>query len=372
LCIPKGQEEALVEPCKKFMATLRHFTVDAAQSGQLTLRERRRILATEPVEGCVPDEDSEECDLYWQEELGLKSGQHPVLRGDLAANNAFKPDWACEVDDSHSSGPHCVMKCLNDEQCEPGYVCDQENSPAGRCVAGKAPAPECVAALQAFTVRGGESLIVRGSFSGYLHNVVAMGGTCQLLTSPGPGFHPRNVGRIRLRGNNDCPAMPAEYPAVCVDTEFRQTERRNTWDPNDTTCATPSNTIVTDTTARSNVRFENRAMAFHLVDLVTPGDKTCIGDRLGASKTPMPLRPFSVMLPGFSVTLALSGGFAPMAVGDESSEVKFDARFPVTIENGPLGLLWVLDEAETSQSNGAVYHLDPNDPDNGFAVGRIQ
>jgi hypothetical protein len=102
----------------------------------------------------------------------------------------------------------------------------------------------------------------------------------------------------------------------------------------------------------------------HMVDLTTPGDAMCTGDRGGM------LRRFTTMFPGFNIRLDLAGAFVPLAVGDDGSEDEFDAHYPVTIKKGPLGRLWVIDEAEFIRSNGTVYILNPNDPTFGVQVVR--
>src|SRR5690606_29580448 len=93
-------------------------------------------------------------------------------------------EWACRPDPTRAPGPDaCLMVCSEDADCDAGSLCS-----GGLCVSATAPARECAAALQRYQVRVGDSFVLIGDRTGFLHNQVRDPdtGACVLSADPDP------------------------------------------------------------------------------------------------------------------------------------------------------------------------------------------
>ncbi len=103
------------------------------------------------------------------------------------------------------------------------------------------------------------------------------------------------------------------------------------------------------------IRFQNRALRFHLVDPVTSGDAQCIGD-LGGT-----LDPYRTVFPGYQLEFRVTGGLFPMFVNGLS------VAYPIAVVAGPDDGLWVMDQGNVASAKGSVVRLNPAAAAAGFS-----
>jgi hypothetical protein len=342
LCSPMDSAEQLSMACREYLNTRRRYTIDEVHRDRLVLSERRRVLSTTPLTGCV---DAQECN-----EL---HALNPIV--DL------EPSWACEPDpsrdgiddsDPEATRRRCVMTCDTSAEdprggCEAGYVCSKSS---GRCVEGVLPPLECVQSAQRYQVRVGDAFALIGSRTGFLHNIVVdEDGACVEAGEP----NPLAVGRVPL---NPPPCGDGDNPCL---TMVEQVESQPIYiDP--ATCGRPpqgqpQERIVTREAEAIQVR--NPVFTFHLVAPHTTGDAACDGDRLGPDAPP------ATAFPGYRLTFRVVGGYFAGALSMLSSSGNRRLSYPRVIERGPYGDIWILDQGDRSSSiRGQVLWFRPETP----------
>ena len=350
LCVPTDQALALTNACRSVLVSDRIYSIATPTAGALQLSERRRVLRTGPLDGCV---DATECESLAILEQTLGDAGHPV---EQAADppNVDLLSWSCEADPTRAPGvDRCVMTCADDAGCENGFVCS-----AGYCVSGTLPPPECLASLQSYVVRGGESFVAIGSTTGYVHDRIADTTTGECIADPNAS--PLLRGRVRLRPDpcsGDLATDVAPNPCATTVEHFEETA---SFTPSAQSCEAQPSEFGTRTT--DAIRFSNPAFTIHLVDMEQTGDDVCIGDGAGT------LQPFAPLYTGYSIAFGLVSGFRTMFV-DAPSAI---AAFPSRLRLGPDGLLWLLDQGDlttrTGVTQGRVITIDPNAASNQFAA----
>jgi hypothetical protein len=384
LCMPIGLSSSLLSPCRDLLVSNKQFTAVDTFSSHVTLLERRRLLRTGPIDGCV---DDAECTTAAAHEPLLLSPNHPMDDVVVPSDRT----WACVDDPSRAPGPNrCVMTCgevvdaITGEvsQCETGYHC----TGAGFCVEAPLPPTSCVQALQRYDIRAGESFAVVGAVlessrvTGYQHDRIADPDTGACIADPNAS--PLSVGRIPLRAP-DCagdgfadvspnPCMTTIETAVEEEYEVTLIDDPDSADPDDkipacTEVDPPTETVgetqlpVTPMRDVRAIRFRNRVMTLHLIQPDTPGDATCWGDEQGG------LAPFSPVYPGYTMRIRVKGGFVPLFA-------PILAAYPARIVSGPDGNLWVLDQGDTTSgriTRGQIIRVIPSQPEGGFGVDNL-
>jgi len=359
MCLDSTNVDQLSGQCKDVLISRRRYSVVDTFKDRLSLVERRRVLRTTPLEGCT---DDTQCVDYAKVEAGLSSVDHPF-------NRVVTPDsdnWACVADPSRAAGPNtCQMTCGQagpDGEpvgCESGWHCSNNF-----CVEAPLPPAACIKPLQRYGVSVGNALRVLGSSSGYLHNRIADPGTGECVENP--AGNPLLVGRIPLQAP-PClgDGLDDLSPNPCTTT-VNHTEEFVPYEFTGTECPLPldeNGNLITElrTRAVSAIRFRNPGLTFHLVDPVTSGDLECHGDRLG-TRTPFP-----TIYPGFQLTFTVTGGAAPMFVGelrDNGERQRIAVAFPSNIVTVPDGTIWVVDQGDILNINdptrGRVVSIDPS------------
>lgn len=346
LCLPKARVDELAAACRDVLTARRHYTVHEVSAGRLELGERARVLRTTPLDGCVSDA---QCGELAEVDRELARPEHPlVLEGEDTGEGAFT--WSCQPDPTRAPGPdRCVMTCDVDDDCEEGFLCGGD----GTCVAGLVPPPSCELGVQRYQARVGEAFALVGDRTGFLHDRVRDPDTGACVSDPDAS--PLAVGRVPLRpppcdGDGD----PSTGPNPCM-VVIDHAEEFTPFEVSGGVCQARAQELrVRDTEA---VRVENPAFRFHLVDTETTGDAECRNDQAGD------LPPFATVYTGYQIAFEITGAFFPMFVGG------IEAAFPVELEVGPNGRVWVLDQGDaTSSTRGRVFVLDPDDAATGFSV----
>jgi hypothetical protein len=205
-------------------------------------------------------------------------------------------------------------------------------------------------------VRGSDSFVVIGDRTGYLHNRIEDATTGECVADP--DANPLQIGRIPLTAppctSDDLTALS---PNPCSET----IDQAEVFTPNlldGSRCVPQSEDLRERET--SAIRFKNPAFTMHLANVATSGDAECVGD-LGGT-----LPPFSPVYPGFQILFEIVGGFFPMFA------TNIQASYPIVIEPGPDGRLWVLDEGDSSISTfGRVFTMVPETARDAFSVVQI-
>jgi hypothetical protein len=346
ICMPQNKTDELSGLCRDFLITRRQYAARSVYAGEVTLGNRRRVLRTTPTAGCTSDDQCRAMAAY---EGTLADTAHPV---DLPGQPMSEFSWTCVADPTRAPGPpRCLMTCETTDDCEEGLACHE-----GFCVEGVLPPAECVQTVQRYTVRGSDAFVVIGDRTGYLHDRIEDPTTGECVADP--EADPLLQGRIPLTAP-PCTAdgFDAVTPNPC-STTVDQAEVYAPYELDGSRCVAQPETLRERET--SAIRFTNPAFTMNLVDLTTTGDAACIGDRSGE------LPAFSPVYPGFQILFEIIGGFFPMyATGIEAS-------FPIVIQAGPDGRLWVLDEGDSSISTfGRVFTLIPEAARDAFAVIQI-
>ena len=347
VCMPAGKTDELSGLCRDFLITRRQYVARSVYSGEVTLGNRRRVLRTSPIAGCTSDQQCQDMAAY---EGTLADPRHPIDLPDTAPASDYQ--WTCAADPTRAPAPdRCLMSCQVSEDCEPGLACHQ-----GFCIEGVIPPPECVSTVQRYTVRGSDAFIVVGDRSGYLHNKIVDPDTGECVADP--DANPLLVGRIPLTAP---PCTGDGFDAVSPNpcsTTVEQAEVFAGYDVEGQRCVADAEVLRERET--SAIRFTNPAVRLHLVDVTTTGDAECIGDRGGA------LPAFSPVYPGFQLLFEVVGGFFPMFVP------QMEASYPIVIQPGPDGRIWVLDEGDSSISTfGRVFTFIPEAASDSFALIQI-
>lgn len=335
-CLAEGNTDILSATCRDYLISRKRFTITSTKAGELTLRPRRRVLDTTPVEGCT---SNAQCQEMAELKEVLRLGADPINA--VPEESPFT--WVCEADPSRAPGPNkCVMTCEAETDCEDGRACV-----GGYCVDAPIPPAVCLEAVQRYQVRAGEAFAVVGDNTGYLHNrIVDDSGTCV----DDPDGNPLNVGRIPLDAPDCLPqTIDAVSPNPCR-TQVTQRERFADLVNQNGQCVArdPGAGLIPRERTTEAIRFSNPAFTFHMADVVTHGDAECIDDRAGT----FPL--YSAVHEGYQVRLLMTGGFIPMFVAG------IELRFPISITLAPDGSLWVLDQGDASSTiRGRVLELQP-------------
>jgi hypothetical protein len=251
---------------------------------------------------------------------------------------------------------------------------------SGFCMEGVIPPQACINSSQRYQLHAGEAFSVIGSVSGFVHPIIENSiGECVR----DPMASRLSIGRIPLVPHE--PGAPDTLLACDPDADPVTGQRMNgTFDPNPCLATVDHTEVVTsygpDPSNPQNqclatgssiverqvtgVRFRNRNMNFTLVDPVHPGDRTCIGDRLGTLDPAGTPGQIPHVVPGYTLTFRQIGGFAPLKLFDASGEDRLS--FPVKVVRGPAGSMWVVDEGDflsssvsSASTRGRVLRTDP-------------
>jgi hypothetical protein len=385
LCIPEQNVGMLDERCRGVLLSGKQYTAVETYAGHLALAERRRVLSTTPVDGCVDDSQCADLAIV---EMQLASAQQPFADPDFEELTPEEQHRAslfrCEPDPSRAPGINrCVMTCDESTEqeppgddgapavrdCEDGFVCSDDH-----CVHGVLPPPQCVQTLQRYEVRVGEAFAVLGRsaatrVTGFLHDRVADPDTGECVEDPDAS--PLLVGRLPLTAPpcegddiddlspNPCLTEVEHYEPdpgfefVCSGEvcECRPPELQDEDDR-----PPPFRTVMVPA-----LRFQNPVFTVHVVRPSTRGDLECFGDEAGE------LPPIAPVHQGFTLGMVLTGGFLPMFASN------FETALPANIVEGPNGLLYVLDQGDVTSgtvTRGRVLMLDPRAAAGGFTLDR--
>lgn len=367
-CILSSEAQRLSNSCRDFLTSLRHYTVGRADSGELLLMPRKRVLRTTPVNGCLDEPPSADgrttpqCEQIADYTAELASPNNPIA-DQIPADSRT---WRCMADDTRrpiSTEPlvhkrWCVQTCATTADCDANTICQ-----AGVCMEGVVPPQACVNGPQRYEVRASDAFTLLGSRSGFVHPIIAdstQGGRC----IRDPDAHPLQVGRMPLTAPA-CNAAPADpltdlLPNPCSLTVAHTERRPNYLDP--LTCRLPSALeqqqgmplVRVDTRDTSAIKLRTRAVTFTMVDPTYPGDQRCILDRLGAPGVPPEGIPLQFQ--NYQFGFGQSAAFTPL-------ELPLQPTYPVKVVRGPGSSIWVIDEGDVlgaqAQSAGGVYRIDP-------------
>ena len=400
-CMLTDEADRLANACRDFLISSRRYTVaPSPSSGELLAIPRRYELSTTPVDGCVSSEQCETLEDYAELLRTAKplnqACNHNGTCDDGESNlwcaddcprpcdndntcdpgeryawcpNDCATGWACEMDSSRApragTGKRCELRCVTTDDCETGTVCQ-----GGFCMEGVTPPQACINSSQRYELHAGEAFAVIGSLSGFVHPIVAdAAGKCVR----DPVASRLAIGRLPLVPRDAAGAVQmctgaANEPNPCATTAETMDEVTSNKDP--TTCKVPDGvTPATELKPRTApaVRFRNRGMTFTMVDPYAPGDQTCNPDRTGG------LGQIPHVVPGYTMSFRLVGGFAPVQVFDKLTTDR--PSLPVKVVKGPAGSVWVVDAGDflssttgTASTRGKVLRFDPLIPTVGAAV----
>jgi hypothetical protein len=358
-CLLKNEAPRLADACLQFLTTLRRYTLDRADSGQLTLLERKHELASTPVDGCI---DDNQCDQLAQDLNKIDPSTAATDPFTIGPGGVPQTHWSCQTDPLRAPinpdparNKRCVQTCSTDPahpiNCASGTICrllDPSNpaASAGVCMEGVEPPQECVRGPQRYDVRASEAFTVIGSHSGYIHPITRdPSGACTPPPS-NPTAGTLQVGRV--------PINPAKVPACAAPgTADIITGQLNgqpgVFEPNpcslssvqqfDTVqstgmpaCASapPAPSSTPNTRNALGIRFRNQAMTLTLVDPY----QSCLPDGQGASA----LVPFANR--GYQLEFTQKAGFSALQVP------VIAPTYPVKVVHGPSESLWVIDDGD--------------------------
>lgn len=342
MCLPEDRADELAESCRDLLTSRRRFTVLETRANRLSLGERRRVLRTTPVDGCV---DDAQCETLYGAELALASDEDAVNLCTPGDGVDSPYAWSCEADPTRAPGPdRCVMTCEQDSECEEGWLCS-----GGYCVESTLPPAACLGALQRYDVRVGDAFAAVGTRTGFLSQRMVDPDTGMCVDDP--AAHPLAQGRLPLaappcptgdiNGPGDLDGVEALSPNPCAVVVSHAQE-----DDQD-------QLQVRDAAA---IRFRNPAFTIHLVDPVI--EASCSGSETDVA--------VPTVFSGYQLQFPIVGGFIPLQVASEvrtSSDFRYDVRYPVSIARGPLGNLWIMDQGDISSAiRGQLLRLDPRSP----------
>jgi hypothetical protein len=399
-CMLADEADRLANACRDFLISSRRYTVDTASTGELLAIPRRYELSTTPVDGCVSSEQCETLAEYAETLSGARplseacnhngtcdSGESNLWCSDdctRPCNNngtcdagerfAWCPSdcsagWACVRDSARApragTGDRCELRCETTDDCQTGTVCQ-----AGFCMEGVTPPQACINSSQRYELHAGEAFAVIGSLSGFVHPIVA-GAANQCVRDPVASR--LAIGRLPLVPRDAAGAVQvctgaANEPNPCATTAETTDEFTSNKDP--VTCKVPEGqtpTVNFKKRLAPAVRFRNRGMTFTMVDPYSPGDLTCNPDRAGG------LGQIPQVVPGYTMSFRLVGGFAPQQVFDKLSTDR--PSLPIKVVKGPADTVWIVDAGDflssttgTASTRGKVLRLDPLVPTLGGAV----
>jgi hypothetical protein len=367
-CLPESEVDFLAGPCRDFLIARRRYAVAQSEAGQLKLAERRRVLRTTPVTGCV---DAPQCEVLARQEHFMANAEEPFERD--ADDEPAPKNWTCEPDPSRGGSINrCQQRCnddlpRNDEAeaaiadaatCGAGNVCSQKGVDGwGYCVEGVVPPLQCVRGRQRYLLRGTDAFVITHVAAGdtgpatYDHAIVAdSAGACVR----DPAANRLQVSRIPLR------------PAPCTDdgsspnpcfTQVEHTEDYLKYETSDVACDTNAAQAGRQLTRTRRepprvadaIRVEMPGFTTHVVDPTYPGDLVCRGDRLGGLVDV----PFVGL--GTQIAFRIASGFAPHTVSSAA------LVYPVNIVRGPDDTVWLVDEGKQVNSSyrGGLLRYNP-------------
>jgi hypothetical protein len=365
-CLPESEVDFLAGPCREFLIARRRYAVAQSEAGQLKLAERRRVLRTTPVTGCV---DAPQCEVLARQEHFMANAEEPFERD--ADDEPAPKNWSCEPDPSRG-GPinRCQQRCnddlpRNDEAeaaiadaatCSAGNVCSQKGVDGwGYCVEGVVPPLQCVRGRQRYLLRGTDAFVITHVAAGdtgpatYDHTIVAdSGGVCVR----DPAANPLQVSRVPLR---PAPCTDdATSPNPCL-TQVQHTENVFDYKVSDVLCDTDAETAGRQlartpvTRPTDAIRVQLPGFTTNIVDPTYPGDAVCRGDRAGGLVDV----PFVGL--GTQIAFRITSGFAPQTVSSAA------LVYPVNIVRGPDDTVWVVDEGKQVNSSyrGGLLRYNP-------------
>lgn len=388
-CMLTSEASRLSVACKNFLTSARRYTVARAESGELTLFPRKHVLPTTPIDGCTDDLQCASLAIY-----ALKLRSNSALSALTGVNELIdKHTWQCVVDplraplNGDPAAKRCVETCGTEDSCEVGSVCiGAPGTAGGTCMEGVFPSQSCVNGPQRFDLRASEAFTLIGinasttkaASSGYVHTVVEKGGTgadrhaCIKPASSGSA----DVSRIPLHAPPCAPATAIVNAATgqLTDGSFEANPCSTTVDQVDDAPNTTSDCKLDETTPtvpklRTGVpaiKARTRSATLTLVDPYSPGDVSCVGDRMAAlGKIPQLLPPPFDAANWFGFTYQLSfnqkAGYSPLTV----APVLVTPALPVKVVRGPSDSIWIMDDGDVlavtvtqSSTKGQVYRIE--------------
>jgi len=375
-CMASSDADRLANACKDFLTSFRRYTVARAETGQLVLWPRKHELTTTPVDGCT---DDAQCKTLADYAAQVRNDRDPLSLLDAAGRPTVVDThaWACMADDMRAPinadparNKRCVETCNKTADCDGGSICKGavlEQAIPGICMESVLPPQACVAGPQHYAVRASEAFTVIGSRSGYVHPIIAKGGTGADAESciRDPSASPIQIGRVPLQAPACDPAADpitgklasgAFEPNPCSLT-LTQVENEPTYpnlDVANRSCGTATVKVATERpTPADAIKFRNRAMTVRLVDPTYPGDKNCILDRQGG------LGRIPLVVQGFQLSFDQKAGYTPMTLSS------IGPVYPVKVVRGPSNSIWVLDDGDflstsitSSPTRGRVYRVE--------------
>jgi hypothetical protein len=231
-------------------------------------------------------------------------------------------------------------------------------------VEGLLSSTECVQSAQRYQIRVGDAFALIGSETGFLHDRIVdpadpVSGACM----DDPTASPLLVGRVPLTAPPCVGDGITDLTPNPCSTTVEQVEPYTEWDTTEGMCKVKldANNEEIRYPARPRqadaIRLRNPVFTFHLVDPETTGDAQCNGDRLGTDP------PHPTASPGYRVTFRVVGGYFAGSLAMQPSNGTRRLSYPRTIERGPYGDMWILDQGDRSASiRGQVLWFRPEAP----------
>jgi hypothetical protein len=326
-CMLIDEADRLADACKDFLTSLRRYTVNRTESGELTLLPRKHVLPATPVDGCVDDNQCKSLADYAAKNAGPQQPQD--------AMQTDPHSYKCMVDTERApiagTGKRCVESCTQTSDCTTGRICQQNV-----CMEGVVPPQACVNAPQRFELRSHDAFTLVGSASGYVHPII-QDSTGKCIKDP--NAHPFDVARIPLAPPPCDPAADPRtglLPSGAYDVNpcsltVDHTETVPSYIANSCVLSDPPTVIATRQAPA--VRIHTRGPTLTMVDPYQSGDQRCIRDRAGnLGKIPL-------VFSGYQLSWRQTGGFASVALPIAPS-------FPVKVVRGPQQSIWVIDEGD--------------------------
>lgn len=391
-CMLKTEAQQFANACRDFLISRRTYSVlrpapgqlvDSAQEGQLYLTPRKHVLRTTPVDGCVADNDDQQChDLA---DLEASSGLDVQPKDARKTPRApGQEPWQCQLDETRApvnSDParnkRCVRTCGvpgpgqdRDADCgDVGLICvGASPGVRGVCMESIVPPQACVNAPQRFAVRASDAFTVIGTTTGYVHPLAvntgkALDPTAEATSCVRPDLatHPElrtQIGRVPLKA----PACVAGADPITGEV----TPGSGVFEPNpcsltvdhaevvskyaDAVCTPPAGKSLVTRSAPA-IRFRNRGMRWTVVDPWVTPDLNCVGDRAGpAAKVPLAFQ-------GYQLTFRQAAGYTPLSIGS------INPAFPIKVVPGPTNSIWVMDAGDALSSTsvstrGKVFRIE--------------